>query len=131
MITLPVSDLGAPATLPADAASPVRGTPSGGQVAADKVERIGLIATDLEELPPPRRRSYLDPLLGTLCGEWAELVRGEGVWPQALNADSFTRNLLRWSRRVGAGIETTTRIEGRRVPEGSPERIWVRIADRA
>lgn len=91
------------------------------------VEHVGLIDTSLKELPPPWRRSYLDPLLGQLGSDWVELERGRGAWPKGLSADSFTRNLLRWGKRVGARVETTTRMQGRRGLEEAPERIWVRI----
>lgn len=87
------------------------------------------IVTDLEQLPPTRRRSHLDPLIFQLSTQWTELVRGDGSWPEELGVESFRRSLLRCGGHAGISIETTTRMGGRRVVKESPERLWARVRE--
>lgn len=88
---------------------------------------MGPIITDLDELPPPRqRRSYLDPLLQRLGGEWVELVRGEGEWREGVSAGSLRDHLHRSAAGSGVGVATKTKMEGRSGLKEVPQRIWVR-----
>lgn len=88
---------------------------------------MAVIVTDLNELPPlARRLSYLDPLLQRLGSDWIELVRGEGEWREDVSAGSLRDHLHRSAALIGLGVETKSRMGGRRGLEEVPQRLWVR-----
>lgn len=87
---------------------------------------MGFIPTDLTELPPRRRRSYLDPLLGGE-EEFRELVRGSELWPAHLDADGIRKQLSQWAQSRGLNVETTRFRRGRGGLEESPQKLWVKV----